>query len=75
MYIQKPEYQMQKLWHGGCLRDRHLIRKISFADMAYEEKPFTLAGAMAAIDGIGEVSLLDPSFGLSTLAALETFTL
>lgn len=39
------------------------LGKISFADIAYE-KTDTLAGAMAAIDGIGEVAATDESTGL-----------
>lgn len=51
------------------------LGKISFADIAYE-KTDTLAGAMAAIDGIGEVAATDESTGLidAAYSAYETLS-
>lgn len=51
------------------------LGKISFADIAYE-KTDTLAGAMAAIDGIGEVAATDESTGLidAAYSAYESLT-
>lgn len=48
------------------------LGKISFADIAYE-KTDTLAGAMAAIDGIGEVAATDESTGLIDAAFTAPF--
>lgn len=51
------------------------LGKISFADIAYE-KTDTLAGVMAAIDGIGEVAATDESTGLidAAYSAYETLS-
>lgn len=51
------------------------LGKISFADIAYE-KTDTLSGAMAAIDGIGEVTATNESAGLidAAYSAYETLS-